>query len=478
MMGRLVHLVGASDERAVSKIQGSTLATAYVDEAATVPSVFWRMLLSRLSIPGAQLLATCNPEGPAHWLKKEFIDNSTLDLKHFHFTLYDNPSLDESYKENLKKEYTGVWYKRYILGEWTVAHGLVYDSLDEDNFYDESICNPAYYVAGLDYGTTNPTACVIAAINPNAYPQIQIIDEYYYDGAKHGRAKTDSELADDIKTFIGSRPVQSLFIDPAAASLKLELRRRDLPVVDALNDVVTGIKITSKFIAGKNLVIHNSCRKLKEELYGYAWDPKAADRGFDKPVKQNDHACVAGNTMIKIRVDGEEKDICIKDAVGLDCEVLSFCSKKGIWDFFFCKNISKTKKSAKVIKVFFGGVINNGKNYITVTPDHKIMICDRGSYIQARDLQRGQLVKAIHNVYRPVTKIEDSHNEDVYCMAVPDTGCFIGDDIVLSNCDSLRYACASAFPSGEIENSSNMNYDEIKRSIYGDDHRGWIRPIF
>src|ERR1700679_4000030 len=79
LYGRNVWFVGAPDVSAVSTIQGSTLALAYVDEATNIPEPFWRMLESRLSVPGAKILATTNPEGPAHWLKKDFLDKKGLD---------------------------------------------------------------------------------------------------------------------------------------------------------------------------------------------------------------------------------------------------------------------------------------------------------------------------------------------------------------------------------------------------------------
>jgi PBSX family phage terminase large subunit len=290
LYGRRIYFVGAHDESSVRRIQGATLAFAYVDEATCIPSPFWRMLLSRLSIKGAQLLATCNPEGPSHWLKKEYIDRAEdLDLIHWNFTLDDNPSLDNTYKENLKKEYSGMWYRRYILGEWALAHGAIYDTFDHFNMYDHATSNPNYYIVGLDYGTTNATAAVLCAVTPNQWPQIRVEQEYYWDSAKQGRSKTDEELASDIVDFIGWKSVRSIYIDPAAASLKLALRHRDLPVIDANNDVLLGIKITAKFIAGKNLVIHRSCNTLIEQIQSYAWCPKSADRGEDKPVKQNDH---------------------------------------------------------------------------------------------------------------------------------------------------------------------------------------------
>ena len=113
--------------------------------------------------------------------------------------------------------------------------------------------------------------------------------EYYYDSAKTGRSKTDAELVRDIKEFISYRNVSTVYVDPAAASFKLALRQEDIPVLDANNDVLLGIKICSKFISGKNLVINKSCKILREQIQSYAWDPKAADRGEDKPIKKNDH---------------------------------------------------------------------------------------------------------------------------------------------------------------------------------------------
>jgi len=290
LYGRTIYFVGAHDESSVRKIQGSTLAFAYVDEATCIPLPFWRMLLSRLSISGSQLFATCNPEGPAHWLKKDFIDrHKDLDLIYWNFTLDDNPALDKAYKENLKKEYSGMWYARYILGEWAVSHGLVYDSFSNDNTYTIETSNPNYYIMGIDYGTTNPTAAVIIAVTPNQWPQLRVQQEYYYDSAVKGRSKTDQEIVDDLKEFIGTKSMSAIYLDPAAASLKVALRNVDLPVIDAKNDVISGIKVTSKFISNLNLVIHQSCRTLLEQIQTYAWDSKAADRGEDKPLKKLDH---------------------------------------------------------------------------------------------------------------------------------------------------------------------------------------------
>lgn len=297
--GRNVFFVGAHDESAVRRIQGSTLAFAYVDEAAAIPEPFWRMLLSRLSLKGSQVFATCNPEGAQHWLKKSYLDNTLLDLASWQFGLDDNPTLTEDYKENLKREYGhGSWYQRLILGNWYNSSGMIWDGFDDDNVYTNPFDPPSFYCVGIDYGTSNATAAVLGAFDPKKWPQIRIEEEYYYDSIKAGRAKTDSQLADDIFEWLKYKSIQAIYVDPAAASFKAELRQRNLPVLDANNNVLDGLRIVGKFISHKNLVIHKGCTTLIEAIQSYIWDPKAVDRGEDKPLKKFDHQCDSARYLI------------------------------------------------------------------------------------------------------------------------------------------------------------------------------------
>lgn len=294
LLGRQVYMVGANDESAVRRIQGSTLALAYVDEVAEIPQPFWQMLLSRISVPGAQILATCNPSGPAHWLKRDYLDRKDdLDLRTWTFLLDDNPALDPAYVANLKKEYSGMWYRRYILGEWAVAHGLIYDRFDDMNVWRGLVPNATFYAVGMDYGSSNPTAAVLAAVRPKEWPQLTIVSEYYFDGRKSTQGKTDAELADDIESWLKPYNIQAILLDPSAKSMRLELGRRNLPVREADNDVQDGIQTVARLIANKSLVVTPGCSTLIDELRTYSWDPKAADKGEDRPLKVNDH-CVDG----------------------------------------------------------------------------------------------------------------------------------------------------------------------------------------
>lgn len=124
ILGRTVHLIGASDARAEGRIRGLTAYLVLVDEATLIPEGFWNQVLARLSVPGARLLATTNPDSPAHWLRKKFLLRAgELSLASWHFTLDDNPSLAADYVAALKREYVGLWYRRFILGEWCQAEG-------------------------------------------------------------------------------------------------------------------------------------------------------------------------------------------------------------------------------------------------------------------------------------------------------------------------------------------------------------------
>ena len=128
LFGRKIMLEGANDARSEGKIRGITLGGAYCDELTLFPKDFFTMLLSRLSAPGAKLLATTNPDVPTHWLKKEYLDNENLadDLLSVFFSIDDNTTLPQEYVSSLKKEYTGVFFDRFILGKWVVAEGAIY----------------------------------------------------------------------------------------------------------------------------------------------------------------------------------------------------------------------------------------------------------------------------------------------------------------------------------------------------------------
>ena len=297
LFGRRILLEGANDAQAEAKIRGLTLQGAYCDELTKMQEDFFAMLLSRLRLPGAKLIATTNPDAPGHWLKEKYIDRAgELDLLDVKFLLEDNTTLPAEYVENLKKEYTGVFYQRFVLGEWTLAEGLIYP-MYADAIKEPPEGDPEQYALSIDYGTQNAFAALLwGKRGPVWYAE----KEYYYSGRDSGIQKTDEEYAQDLDAFLSDiLPGQKIrtIIDPSAASFIALLRKRGrYKVQPADNAVLDGIRETATAMQTGKIKISPACKCWIKEAQGYVWDDKAAE---DKPVKVGDHAMDACRYFVK-----------------------------------------------------------------------------------------------------------------------------------------------------------------------------------
>jgi len=295
-----IKILGAKDEGSVGSFQGKTFSLVYCDEMTLYPESIIDMIDSRLSNPWSKGIATMNPTYPDHKIK-QWIDKGTSGDKNYysmHFTLEDNPYVDEDYKNRLKYSTSGVFHKRNYLGLWCMAEGAIFDFFDEDiHVLKKPPASADYWVAGIDYGTSNACACMLVGVCTGQYPPYKRVcwveSEYYWDCKKMGRQKLNSELADDIQQFLEPYSMKGIYCDPSAAAFKLELRRRGMHIIDANNDVITGIEMTTNQMQQGNLYIINTCKNLIREIQNYVWDTRKSKEGEDAPVKKGDHACDA-----------------------------------------------------------------------------------------------------------------------------------------------------------------------------------------
>lgn len=289
---RLCFVVGANDDRAENKIRGSTFMGALVDEVTIIPENFFKMLLSRLSKDDAKLFGTTNPDSPFHWFKQEFLDRSNdLNLRQYDFVMRDNPSLSETFMTNLSNEYQGLWKERYIYGKWVLAEGTIYDFFNRDyHVIQAPPGNADYYIVGVDYGTTNPTAFSMIGCSTMTYPNRWMEKEYFWDSKKQLRQKTDTEYALDLKKFVEGYRIRAIYIDPSAVSFRVECQRLGIQgIMEAKNDVLDGIRYHGQLLSNGTFKVCANCTTAIEEYSTYRWDPRASQRGEDKPVKENDH---------------------------------------------------------------------------------------------------------------------------------------------------------------------------------------------
>lgn len=314
------YIFGGKDERSQDLIQGITLAGVFFDEVALMPESFVNQATGRCSVEGSKFWFNCNPDGPYHWFKVNWIDKSTgylgkerveqirkkaaeegkdpglKEILYLHFTMDDNLSLSEEIKARYRSMYIGVFFKRYILGLWAAAEGVIYDMFDPEKHvknikeFFQILVNGNRYVS-CDYGTQNAT--VFLLWNKGIDGKWYCIREYYYSGRDKGKQKTDAEYADDLKKWLDGTRIKAMIVEPSAASFIAELRKRGYKVIKANNDVLDGIRLVGMLLNLEMLIFSSSCTETIKEFASYIWDEKAAEHGEDKPVKQHDHGCDA-----------------------------------------------------------------------------------------------------------------------------------------------------------------------------------------
>lgn len=292
---KIIKTIGAKDEGAIGQIQGKTFSLVYCDEMTLYPKSIIDMIDTRLSNPHSMGFASMNPTYPSHVLK-EWIDKSEKGNNQYyslHFSIDDNCFLPEDFKKRLKESLYGLFFKRNYLGMWCLADGAIFDFFDKDIYVVNRAPTAAeYFIAGIDYGSSNPFACVLIGINTGRANQTGLqmwVEEEFYWDPKRQRQKTNFEFAKDISEFLEPYNVKQLYIDPSASAFKIELRQLKIHCVDADNDVLNGIeKMTSDMKKGK-VVINKKCVNLIREIEQYSWDSKQSEKGYDEPIKKNDH---------------------------------------------------------------------------------------------------------------------------------------------------------------------------------------------
>lgn len=288
IFGEKCYCLGAEKVSQVSKIRGSSIKYAYGDEVADWSEEVFELLKSRLDKEYSCFDGTFNPQYPQHWLK-QFLD-SDADIFSQTYTIDDNPFLPESFKENLKKEYAGtVFYDRYILGLWKRAEGLVYPMFDESLHVVKGYSAPTsvqYYIS-MDYGTVNPTAMGLWAMEAGK-GKATMVKEYYYNSRETRRQKTDEEYYADLDKFADGYKIERVIVDPSAASFKETIRRHGkFNVWDADNSVLDGIRLVGTLLQSDRLFFDESCKNTFDEFGSYMWDE---EKGEDTVIKENDHA--------------------------------------------------------------------------------------------------------------------------------------------------------------------------------------------
>lgn len=293
LFGKKVYLEGANDETSEQKIRGMTLAGAYCDEITLYPQSFVQMLLSRLSMPNAKLYATCNPDSPSHYIKTEYIDNEEIkDKKIWNFLLTDNTFLPKEYVDNITREYSGVFYNRFILGQWVRAEGIIYQDF-ANNPQDfaiapDEIRDIVKINIGVDFGGNgSATTFVATGFTKGLKSVIPLISE------RHPEQLNPEQLNEKFANFIEmcysmyGMPM-NVYCDSAEQILIRGLKRIAIQrhlLIDVRNarknEILERIKLTQQLIAQGRFKVCTNAKTVTSALCEAVWDEKHEDQRLD-----------------------------------------------------------------------------------------------------------------------------------------------------------------------------------------------------
>ena len=251
-----------------------------------MPQSFVEQACARCSVSGSRLWFNCNPAGPSHWFYKMWIlEAEKRNCLRLHFTMEDNPSLTEAIRQRYQRLYTGVFYRRFILGQWAQAEGRVYDFFEPDMVRKAPEGRFDQWYVSCDYGTVNPTSMGLWGRCNGVWYRVK---EFYFSSRQQQRQMTDEEYAAALKSLVGERHLTAVIVDPSAASFIEVLRRQGWAVRKAENDVLSGIRLTADCLKDGRIVICEGCADCLREMDEYVWDLSSGAK--DRVRKEHDHA--------------------------------------------------------------------------------------------------------------------------------------------------------------------------------------------
>lgn len=287
IFGNKVYCFDGANSDAWKKVRGFTAAGAYLNEGTALHDTFVKEVISRCSYQGARIYIDTNPENPMHSVKTDYIDkdgqrlkNGQLNIKAFHFTLFDNEALDPEYVESIVASTpSGMFTDRDIYGRWVNAQGIVYQDFDPKKHYisakEISGMNFASYFAGVDWGYEHFGSIVL--LGETDEHKIVLLKEY---AEQHKEIDYWADVAKRIKSRYGDIP---FYCDSARPEHVARFQREGLRAINANKAVISGIEEVAKRFKTGFLFVSNEVKRFKKEVCMYAWNESTGE-----PVKQYD----------------------------------------------------------------------------------------------------------------------------------------------------------------------------------------------
>lgn len=282
------YVFGGKDESSYSLVQGITLQGALLDEVALMPRSFVEQVMSRtLTNKEAKIWFNCNPESPNHWFYKEWILEPKDKCKHLHFTMEDNPIMDDEAISRAEGMYSGVFYDRYIKGLWVNCEGAIYTSYINNPkrhcINPEDIPRLRTINVGVDFGGNKSNHAIVATGIDEGFRNLYVLkaNSYIATGTDVNFIinKLDS-FCDDIVADFGA--IDRVYCDSAEQAIINTIRANSryghLVCNSIKNPIIDRIRATDALFAqGRLKMCIEDTEALDEGLKGAVWDDKKKD---------------------------------------------------------------------------------------------------------------------------------------------------------------------------------------------------------
>ena len=268
------YLYGANTEASQDALQGLTAAGAYADEAALFPKSFIDQMIARCSVDGWKIWMNCNPAGPHHFIPEDFLQPKEAKKKkvyHLHFTMDDNLTVSQERKQAYKNAWPNgsVFYKRFVLGLWVAADGLIYQHfIDNEKKYligpewldDNEIM---YAVIGVDFGGTKSAHSFTLTGFTKGFKQVVVLDEYYRKKRINPK-QLQEDFTDFVKRAQTKYKVYEAYCDSAEQTLIAGLESACIQAHVAI-DIKNAIKgpINDRIAFYNSLIAQNRWKVMK-----------------------------------------------------------------------------------------------------------------------------------------------------------------------------------------------------------------------
>ena len=268
----------------IETLRGQRFDFVVIDEIASMRNFWinWREVLRpTLTDRKGEVLFVSTPKGFNHFY--DLYNFQDEEYASFHYTTYDNPYMPVEEIEKAKKELPENTFAQEYLADFRKQEGLVYKEFSRDrHLYETTPTNITEYIAGIDFGFTNPTAVI--HIKRDGDENYYVTEEWYKTG------RTEEQIAEYIKSCNFNR----VYPDPESPSAIEVINAKGVAVVEVIKNkdsIMNGINRVRTLLKTGKLKIHKSCVNLINEFETYAYPEKRPDNNEqENPIKEHDHA--------------------------------------------------------------------------------------------------------------------------------------------------------------------------------------------